>query len=240
MKPFLYKFFHNETNDQSEKGLVHISSDHTKWPKAWKEVQYKERTLYQVIPLAEVDGDFKDLARKRVTTPGAGEVPISLDSLAYILECGMGVRNQTDKKRFSPSGGGRYPLEAYIILFRAVDGLLPGIYHYLIQTHELEIVRIRSFAEEEITNFSSYKWLSSAQGIICLSAVFERSVQKYGSRAYRYILQEAGHVGQNMLLASTEQHVSLIPIGGFNEVLVEELIGLGSSAEKIVYALYIQ
>lgn len=241
MKPFLYAFFHNETNDRSEKGLVSIPEDTKKWPKSWKEVEYKERSLSPAVSLHQVEGVIKGVAGKRVSKREGVKNPVDLDSISYILQCGTGLRSATGEKRNAPSGGSRYPLETYLLLFKPVGGLRPGIYHYLVRTHALELIREKSFSAEEIYHLSPpYGWLAEAQGVICLSAVFHRSVQKYGSRAYRYILLEAGHIGQNMLLAGTERNVAIIPIGGFNEYVAEDMIGLGSSLEKIVYTIYIQ
>ncbi len=239
MRPFLYSFFHRETNDRSEKGMVNIPEDRNQWPEAWKQVEYKKRLFFPAIPLPVQSGSFKDLARERVTKRGVvGGTPLTIADLSYILECGTGKRG-VGIERYAPSGGSRYPLESYIILFRSVEALEPGVYHYLVENHQLELLRIHQFSPEEIDTYSPYKWLNKANGMICLTAVFHRSVQKYGSRAYRYILLEAGHVAQNMLLASTERKKTMIPIGGVNEKFVESFIGLSSSKEKIIYTLYI-
>ena len=242
MKPFLYAFFHNETNDRSEKGMVRIPSDETLWPKSWREIEYKERSLRATRLLDHIDGKVKEIASKRVSVRGSVKNKVDIESLAYILECGTGLRSEHGEKRFAPSGGSRYPIETYLLLFKPIGDLTPGIYHYQVRTHALELFRDKSFSAEEIKRFSPPydDWLGDANGVICLSAVFNRSVQKYGSRAYRYILLEAGHIAQNMLLAGTERNVTLIPIGGFNEYVAEDMMGLGSSLEKVIYTLYIQ
>ncbi len=239
MRPFLYSFFHRETNDRSEKGMVNIPKDRNVWPEAWKTVEYKKRLFFPVIPLPIQPGIFKEIARKRVTKREVlGSNPPTVADLSYILECGTGRRGEGDE-RFAPSGGSRYPLDSYVVLFKKIDTFEPGVYHYLVENHQLELLRIYQFSPEEIASYSPYEWLQSCTGMICLSAVFHRSVQKYGSRAYRYILLEAGHIAQNMLVASSERGVAMVPIGGFNEKFIEALIGLSSSKEKIIYTLYI-
>ena len=74
--------------------------------------------------------------------------------------------------------------------------------------------------------------------MICITSVFERVVEKYGSRGYRYMLLEAGHVAQNMLLAGTERGVNMIPIGACYEEPIEKKIGLISQNERLLYTLF--
>jgi SagB-type dehydrogenase family enzyme len=75
--------------------------------------------------------------------------------------------------------------------------------------------------------------------MICIASVFHRTIGKYGSRGYRYILLEAGHVAQNMLLAGTEKDMNIIPIGGVDEDVIERTLGLGSPKERVVYTLFL-
>lgn len=240
MKPFLYHFFHRETNDRLEKGMVNIPSDSNSWPESWKKVDYKEYPLHPHFNLEKQTGEFKKLLQKRKTTRKISKIGMTKNQLAYLLECSSGLREGSDEKRNAPSGGGRYPIETYLFLFKSVENIIPGIYHYSVKNHALELIVERKFSSEEIATFSSYDWLIKATGIICFSAVFGRSIEKYGSRGYRYILLETGHMAQNLLLAAAELSVDMIPIGGFNEHLVEPLFGLNGTREKIVYALYLQ
>ncbi len=161
-----------------------------------------------------------------------------------MLRSGSGPRDQEGndpkfrEKRTAPSAGGRYPLEMYPVLFKEVGGIRRGIYHYGIREHALEPVTFDGFTKEEIEASVYQTWLSDATGMICISAVFDRSIRKYGSRGYRYILLEAGHVAQNIILAGVESGVDIMPVGGVNEVDFERRIGLMSSNERIVYILF--
>jgi SagB-type dehydrogenase family enzyme len=243
MPPFLYSFFHTETNDRSEKGLVHIPKDPKEWPESWSKIEYKEYLLRKPILLTNIEGSLIELLKKRETvrTPHAtSHTLLTKEKLSYIFQCGCGLRDQKTEKRMAPSGGSRYPIETYLLLFREVDGLMPGVYHYGVRSHALEPLILRTFTKDEIRSCTPYEWLYDAPGIICLSSVFKRSIEKYGSRGYRYILLEAGHIAQNMLLAGAEMQASMVPIGGVNEDLLESIIGLGSTHEKIVYTLYLQ
>jgi SagB-type dehydrogenase family enzyme len=142
------------------------------------------------------------------------------------------------ENRTVPSAGKRYPLEIYLFLFRDIDGCRQGIYHYGVKNHALEPVVFEKFSQEDILSFSPYEWLKDTNGMICITSIFDRMINKYGSRGYRYILLEAGHVAQNMLLAGTEDGINIIPIGAVNEEEVEKKIGLNTGDERVIYTLF--
>lgn len=243
MNIFLYNFFHNETNDRTEKGLVNIPEKREDWPDAWKKISYKRYGLFPEIPLPDETGYlYKNILTKRRSSADfiLGN-NISLGKLSSILKCGYGLQEgegERKENRTVPSGGRRFPLEIYILLFKDIEGCRSGIYHYGVRNHVLEQIKLTSFSAESIAAISPIPWIKDTVGMICMTGFFERTVNKYGSRGYRYILLEAGHAAQNMLLAGTENGVNLIPIGGVNENEIEKTIGLNSAKEGVVYALF--
>lgn len=240
MKSFLFSFFHNETNDRSNVDSFHIPKDKNLWPKSWTTIYYKTYSLFKPVILEKESGEFfQNFLTKRSSLLGrvSGEV-ISLKKLSYILRCGYGFINTYEERRTVPSAGSRYPLEIYVCVFRNSEGLIPGVYHYNVKNHSLEMIIKKTFSPSEIRSYSSFEWLDSKSVMICITGIFSRIVEKYGSRGYRYALLEAGHVGQNLLLAGVEVNFQGIPIGGMNEVSVEKILGLESSEEKILYTLF--
>lgn len=247
MKTFLYNFFHSETSDRSEKGLVKVPKDRRDWPEAWKKVVYKKYNFFKPISLSQSEGFlYKEILSKRRSSEGyILDNKLTLAKLSSLLQCGYGLQGcakeeKRETTRTAPSAGGRYPLEVYVFLFKPVDTCVPGVYHYGVKNHTLEPVILKQFLREEIQSFSpQQEWLQNTNGMICMTGVFDRTVDKYGSRGYRYILLEAGHVAQNMLLAGTENNVNIIPIGGIDEDTVEKILGLNSLEERVVYALFL-
>lgn len=243
MTSFLYQFFHNETNDRTEKGLVKIPENINDWPEEWKKVAYKQYALFKSIPLSRMEtGLTSVLSKRRSDKEAVLTNQVTLPILAHILGCGYGLQGTLDverqERRTVPSAGQRYPLEIYPILFRDIDGCAAGVYHYAVRGHMLEPVTLGGSGRDEILSDVHHEWLADTTGVICISAVFDRMTAKYGSRGYRYALLEAGHVAQNMLLAATEKEMSLIPVGGANETDFEQKIGLMDSNERIIYMLF--
>ena len=56
---------------------------------------------------------------------------------------------------------------------------------------------------------------------------------KYGARAERYVLIEAGHAGQNLLLQASALGLGAVPTGAFDDARITELIGLPAGAEPL-------
>lgn len=70
--------------------------------------------------------------------------------------------------------------------------------------------------------------------LILLSAVFSRSEIKYGSRGYRHILTEVGHLSQNIYLASAALKLDCCSIGGYMDDKLNELLDLDGLEESVV------
>jgi SagB-type dehydrogenase family enzyme len=244
MPGFLYKFFHNETSDLSEKGLVNIPKNPAEWPDSWKTIETKRYPLFSPISLpSPMKTPLRQVLERRNSANAEKfrDNKLSLEQIGTILWSGYGLQAPlTKSNRTVPSAGKLYPLEIYPIFFRPIASCASGIYHYGVVAHTLEIVARRNFSQEEIAAFAPKQhWLlKNAGGMFVISSVFERVTGKYGSRGYRYILLEAGHAAQNILLSSAEQGIAVVPVGGVEEEKIESAIGLERSRERVVYVLY--
>lgn len=137
--------------------------------------------------------------------------------------------------RTYPSGGGLYPLEIYPVLQR-VEGIPDGIYHYDPFAHELEELRTGNFHGEFAAMTFGQNMLAAANVILFITAVFERSMWKYGQRGYRYVWIEAGHLGQNLYLVAGALGLGPVALGGFFDAEANALLGVGG-AEETIYAV---
>lgn len=137
--------------------------------------------------------------------------------------------------RTYPSGGALYPLEIYPVLQR-VEGIADGIYHYDPWTHELEEMRLGNFAEQVAALTLTQPALANANAVLFITAVFERSMFKYGQRGYRYTWLEAGHLGQNLYLAATALGLAAVAMGGFYDADANALLGT-AAGEDTIYAV---
>ncbi len=167
---------------------------------------------------------------------------VEIDALATVLYAGYGItgHDQWDRVEFAtrtaPSGGALYPLELTVIA-RRVDGLAPGIYHYLPEQHAVEEVLTADLPDALLAYlFMGQASLTGAPALLVISAVWERSLMKYGDRGYRYMLLEAGHVMQNVNLASQEAGLGSCNIGGFFDQELAGLLRMDAEKETPLYA----
>ena len=71
--------------------------------------------------------------------------------------------------------------------------------------------------------------------LFVVSAMFWRTRFKYGLRGYRFALLECGHLAQNLLLAATALDLAAVPLGGFYDRRVDQLLGLDGVNESALY-----
>lgn len=171
------------------------------------------------------------LRRRRSARPAEGAFP--LRELGTLLQAMHGRR--ADGSRAQPSAGALHPLEAYV-LARAVGGLPDGCYHHDIIGHGLEPLGQPASAAPWFVEPGAFE---QAAALVVLTAVMPRLEVKYGERAYRFALLEAGHAAQNLLLAAAARGLAATPVGGYFDDHVHDALGLDGVEEIALYVLAI-
>ena len=185
---------------------------------------------------------FDRVALQRRSIRRFSGAPLRLEELARLLYFGGGVTGRLDASshgivqpvRAAPSGGALFPVEMYAAVL-AGEGLEAGIYHYAIDRHGLELLQTGDVAEALSSATSDPATCSRAALALILTGVFGRGHFKYGERAYRFALLEAGHICQNILLAATALGLGAVPIGGFVDDEVNDLLDLDGVDEAVIY-----
>ena len=73
-----------------------------------------------------------------------------------------------------------------------------------------------------------------APAVFILTAVYERTTRKYGAdRSPRYVYLEAGHAAQNLLLEAVALGLGSVPIGAFDDPLVQKMLSLPPEQQPI-------
>jgi SagB-type dehydrogenase family enzyme len=135
-----------------------------------------------------------------------------------------------------PSAGGLYPLDVYVIAAN-VDGLEPGLYHHNVLTSELERLAGRPPQEILHDGFFYQEFIVSSAAVLLLTAVFDRTIAKYGERGYRLVLLDAGHAAQNVLLDAERLGLPAVAVGGFCDDALAADVGLDGLDEAVVHTV---
>ena len=175
---------------------------------------------------------------KRRSERNFSRKPISLAELSHILFYSSGVTDKHRGFRASPSAGATYPIEVYPVI-NNVEGLTTGIYRYLVDSHELELIREGDFRREMAQAALEQRMLVEANVVLVLSAIFVRTTRRYRERGHRYILLEAGHIAQNACLVATSMGLGTCAIGAFYDEDFNRLLGLDGKQESVIYLVSI-
>jgi SagB-type dehydrogenase family enzyme len=160
--------------------------------------------------------------------------PLALEELSRLLHAAQGITESGRDYRAAPSAGALYPIEVYAAVHN-VAGLEGGIYHYAVQEHKLEMLREGDFRAAVRKAGLGQDLLARAAVCFILSAVFQRTRWKYRERNYRYVLLEAGHIGQNVYLAATSMGLGACAVGAFTDEHLNAMLGLDGEEEAALH-----
>lgn len=163
--------------------------------------------------------------------------PVSLEHLAFMLWASQGITGQAGKYLFrtAPSGGALYPVETYISV-HSVQGLNAGLYHFAAEHFVLDRLTEQDAAEAVTRACLDQKFMARAAVVFLWTGIFRRTMSKYGDRGMRYILLDAGHICQNLLLAAEAVGCGGCPIGAFYDGELNDLLQIDGEEESILYA----
>lgn len=177
----------------------------------------------------------KSIEKRRSVRNYSGK-PLTLPQVSRLLFSAQGITGKIYDQplRTAPSAGALYPFEIYIVA-NSVEGLVPGIYHYDVLNHSLELIKPGNF-KKEITNAGlKQEMLGDANVVFVLSAIFDRIRYKYGERGFRYIYMEAGHISQNIYLQAVSLGLGSVSVGAFLDEEANRLIGIDGKKEAVIY-----
>ena len=233
----LIKHLHEET-----KNPMGIPADEKDWPESWKTVEFKEYPRMPQIVLPNPDllsTPFGTVLEKRRSRKNFdSNVSLSLRELSTLLHFSAGIsRNKETPERsfrFYPSGGGLYPLEIYLSLKKS-DEIDSGIYHYNVRKHSLEKIHNEKGAEM-LWNMPTYPWVKDAAALVFITAIFNRNMQKYRERGYRFIHIEAGALFYNFYLVSEAYGLGCCGVGatGYIDDIVCKTLDLDTDTESMI------
>jgi SagB-type dehydrogenase family enzyme len=133
-------------------------------------------------------------------------------ALSRLLLAAHGITAELDRGP-NPSAGGLQALELYLVHW-ASSWLPSGLYHYDRRGHHLSRVVDRADRAGWAEWVPPLRAIDGGALLWVIVGDVPRVAAKYGDRAGRFLLLEAGHLMQSLCLLSVSQGLCTVPLGG--------------------------
>jgi SagB-type dehydrogenase family enzyme len=169
------------------------------------------------------------------------QAPLTLADVSQLLWAAYGITQPRENApaflrgglRTAPSAGARYPLDLYLAAFN-VTGLPAGIYWYDSEKHQLMRV-VEGDRRKEVSEAAFNQGMfATAAAAIVYSAVYERSMVKYGQRGRdRYVCMDLGHSAENVYLQAYALKIGTVAVGAFTDLWLKKACGMTRPEEPL-------
>ena len=198
------------------------------------------------LPLVRRNGQLYDILMERMTKRAFdSDTPMTLQQLGVILYYVYGCNGYAPiakqfigLKKTSPSGGGLHPTEVYPLVMN-VEHLHPGVYHYNVRDHSLELLRrvSRGKALKMADEFTAGQGFPmDAAALFVMTTRFYRNYWKYRMhrKAYSVLLMDAAHLSQTFYLVCAELGLGAFVTAAINHVNIERALNLDGFREGAI------
>ncbi|MEU8033371.1 SagB/ThcOx family dehydrogenase [Streptomyces sp. NPDC049099] len=168
------------------------------------------------VPLRKIAADESVDALLETLTPAQRR---GHEGLSLLMDVCFGERTRRPfavqgdfLRKAVPSGGARHPTEAFLALFPGGD-LEPGIYHYNVAHHRLDLRRAGDFSTEfREASFDLFdKFYQEPFGLIVFCSLVERAMWRYrDARSARAPFIDVGHT-----LMAYRTVIQRLGVGGY-------------------------
>ncbi len=203
-------------------------------------LEFPETRLPEVHP--PLTGSLQECILARETAREMVPQKIDFDTLAALLQYAYGeTRSNADNNfphpfRTVPSGGALYPLEIFFHT-TMVEGLQPGMYHFSPSRNSIQLLSMGDETRSISENLVQPELAYGASVMFFITALFDRSIFKYGDRGYRFICLEAGHCAQNINLVAQSFDLGSTNIGGYYDRKMDKLLGFDGVTQSTIYVI---
>ncbi|MFC6951313.1 SagB/ThcOx family dehydrogenase [Halorubellus litoreus] len=215
---------------------------------------HADADLVDLPPTDGLDDRFDTVVVTRRSRRAMSGEGISLQDLSTLLQHACGVtgkdvvgetgdgHDDVEKPfRAYASAGGLYPVEAYVAVVNEGADLPRGLYYYVPEEHAVRVLDRDPDVVDRVDDVISIPRdvhdPTDAAVSVFLTGAFWRAMAKYGPRGYRFVLQESGHLAQNLQLAANAVGLASVPLAAFYDDEANDLLGVDGVNEAAVYSI---
>ncbi len=144
---------------------------------------------------------------------------VGLDEVGQLCWAAQGITYGKTGFKTAPSAGATYPLELYLV---EPDGL----FHYYPEMHKLVKLRDQDLRGSLAEAALGQRFIEEAPIDFVITAVYERTTERYGERGKMYVHIEVGHAAQNIHLQAVALGLASVPVGAFYDEKVSKVLCL--------------
>lgn len=186
-----------------------------------------------------MDNSLLSCMQKRRSHRKFQKKQLALEELSFLLWATQGIDEISGDNyatlRPVPSAGARHPFETYLCI-NNVEGLSKGIYRYLALSHELLFLFSETDVEKKLGKITfRQKFIATAPVLFIWTCIPYRGEWRYSISSYKTMLLDAGHVCQNLYLASESIGCVTCAIAAYNQEEADNFIGVDGDDEFVVY-----
>lgn len=198
--------YNEDPKGLADKQLMQVYLNQETAPSAYKcNIHAKQITLLPITEISQPQQALTQIFTDNVAEKRP-ESPLNFIEFSWYMYLAFGQTGTKNLpitgehvKKTMPSGGSRHPTEISVVVLN-VENISPGLYHYCVLHHSLELIRSGNFAEimqKKVITHPNRPRFKYNVGFI-FSTLFERSMFRYReSRSYRVMQFDLGHVMQN-------------------------------------------
>ncbi len=181
-----------------------------------------------------------DMIARRQSRRKYDPAPLSLEELSFLLWATQGVHeiiaNGHATRRSVPSGGARHPFETYLAISRVAD-LTPGLYRYLALEHQLCFLYDDPTIMDRVADACNRQHFVKGAAVTFIWTVIPyRTEWRYSIIGEKVIALDAGHLCQNLYLASEAIGAGTCAIAAYHQAKLDAILAIDGQEEFSIYA----
>jgi SagB-type dehydrogenase family enzyme len=155
-----------------------------------------------------------------------GPATLSLKEIGQLLWSAQGITGKGSSRRAAPSAGGRHPLVFYVCRS-------DSIWRYYPQGHTMRQHLTRDVREDLAEAAWRQDFIGEAPCVFAVSAIYERTRERYQERARRYVPMDVGHATENLNLQAVALGLGSVSVGAFDDDAVKQVLALPDEEEPM-------
>ena len=183
----------------------------------------------RTLPKPRTDGPLSVEAAisRRRSVRRYGPESLTLEEIGQLLWSAQGITGERENRRAAPSAGARHPLVFYVCRS-------DGIWRYHPVGHVLTLHLEQDVREDLGEAAWRQHFIAEAPCIFAVSAIFERSTERYQERGrVRYVPMDVGHATENLTLQAVALGLGSVSVGAFDDDAVKRVLALPDREEPM-------